>query len=60
MQHNVMIYLDYKDQIEKLYADFLEWRLMDDPEYASLYNIHTYDHLVSQWTEEHFTATGKR
>ena len=45
---------DNKEQAEQLYADFMEWRLMDDPEYGTSNGIHTYDHLVSQWTEEAF------
>ena len=43
-----------KEQAEKLYADFMEWRLMDNPEYGTNYGIHTYDDMTSQWTEEHF------
>ena len=45
---------DNKYVVDKLFDDFFEWRLMDNPEYGTNIGLHKYDDQISQWTEEAF------
>ena len=53
----IMMVTDNKYVVDKLFEDFAEWRLKDNPEYGTNIGIHKYDDQISHWTEEAFLAT---
>ena len=49
--------INLTDPYQSLMHDYMEWRMVQNPEYGTDLGRHEFDHLITDYTEEAFQAT---
>ena len=49
--------INLTDPYQSLMHDYMEWRMVQNPEYGTELGRHEFDHLTTDYTEEAFQAT---